>query len=312
MNIVKYDDSYYHIWNEFLNHAKNYHFFFHRDYLSYHKNRFEDHSLLVFDDKKKAIALLAANICDLTLYSHSGLTFGGFIVKESVKTKTMTHIFENLKIYLKSIGINRVYYKALPYIHHIKPSNEDLYALFLQNAVPVKRDAAAVIDLREKIKYSNGRRWSVNRAKKQNFLIQRSFDFKTFWNLLEHTLKLRYDSKPTHSLKEIEYLASKFPQNIKLYTLTKNETLLCGAIIYENPSVSHLQYVVNSIEGRELNALDLLIDRLIEIAKKDKRYFCFGTSARKETDKPNYNLLDQKERFGASCVIYDHYEWKIS
>ncbi len=312
MNVIRYDDSFHRIWNEFLDNSKNHHFFFNRDYISYHQDRFIDHSLLIFDEKKRLIALFPANINDSTLYSHSGLTFGGFVVKESMKVKNMTQIFESVKEYLKDQSITRVYYKALPYIHHSKPSQEDLYALFLQKATLVKRDISLVIDLSENIKYSNGRKWSINRAKNENFSIAQSDNFDSFWKLLEQTLKNNHNSKPTHSIDEIKYLSSKFPNNIKLFTLTKEETLYAGAITYENPHITHLQYVANSPFGRKLGALDLLIDHLIQESKKDKRYFSFGTSRHKNGDELNYGLIDQKERFGASCITYDHYEWKIS
>ncbi len=312
MNVKRYDRSFYRIWNEFLVNSKNRHFFFDRDYLSYHQGKLTDHSLLIFDEDDKLTALFPANIENTTLYSHGGLTFGGFVFKEKITTKKTIDIFKSVKEYLKERRVEKVYYKALPYIHHIKPSQEDLYALFLQKATLVKRDISLVIDLNQKIRYSNGRKWSVKRAQKENFSINRSYDFDSFWKLLEINLENRHNSTPTHSVEEIKYLSSKFPNNIKLYTLTKENTLVCGGVTYENSTVTHLQYVANSPYGKELGALDLLIDRLIRMSKEDKRYFSFGTSSRKKDNKLNYGLIDQKERFGASCVAYDHYEWKIS
>jgi len=72
------------IWDEFVNNAKNSHFFFHRDFMEYHKDRFEDFSLMIYKNKK-LVSILPANKKDDLLYSHQGLTYGGFLIKDSMK-----------------------------------------------------------------------------------------------------------------------------------------------------------------------------------------------------------------------------------
>jgi len=62
MQILKYTTEHKNIWNEFVKNAKNAHFFFLRDYMEYHSDRFEDYSLLVFDETQKLISILPANI----------------------------------------------------------------------------------------------------------------------------------------------------------------------------------------------------------------------------------------------------------
>ena len=80
-NIKKYHKNDYKIWNEFIAHAKNATFLFHRDFVEYHQDRFEDFSLLVFEDEKLK-AVLPANIKENLVYSHQGLTYGGLVYKE--------------------------------------------------------------------------------------------------------------------------------------------------------------------------------------------------------------------------------------
>jgi len=310
MEIKVYEDSLKHQWNDFLKNAKNYHFFFDRDFISYHGDRFEDFSLMIYE-KNKLIALLPANRDGDVLYSHQGLTYGGFIVNDNSKMVKMIEIFENIREFLKESGIKKVYYKTIPYFHHLKPAEEDLYALYLQGAKLVKREVGAVIDLGKKIKYSNGRKWSLKKSAKEGFVIEKSEDFKRFWALLEEVLKQNHDSKPTHSLEEIETLHKRFPKNIELFLLFKDEKLLCGAVTFVNPEVCHLQYVANSKEGRVLGALDFLIDNLIKNEYKDKKYFDFGTSSEDNERFLNEGLIDQKERFGARCVVNDRYLWEI-
>jgi len=313
MKIVRYTPQLIHTWNDFLRNTKNYHFFFHRDYLAYHGDRFEDFSLLIYDEKEKLIALLPANRCEERLWTHQGVTYGGFLVNDNMKAERMLEIFETVKKYLLDAGIKSVIYKTIPYIHHIKPAEEDRYALFIQNATLIQRDAGAVIDLQKPIKYSNGRKWSLKKAKKEGFTIEESRDFGLFWGLLEEILKQQHDSKPVHTLEEITHLNNLFPEHIRLYLVRKEGRLLAGGITFENPEITHLQYVANSNEGRKIGALDHLIDFLIHERKASgKRFFDFGTSNEENGRVLNFGLIDQKERFGARVVVNDRYEWRLS
>jgi hypothetical protein len=48
MTIFKYTKDQKNNWNEFVKNSKNAHFFFQRDYMEYHRDRFEDFSLIFF------------------------------------------------------------------------------------------------------------------------------------------------------------------------------------------------------------------------------------------------------------------------
>lgn len=311
LKVLTYESSMKGEWNDFVRNAKNSHFFFIRNYMEYHSDRFKDNSLLIYNDKEKLIALLPANRVETTLYSHQGLTFGGLIVSDSMKVVTMLEIFDALKIYFKNNGITKLIYKALPYIHHIKPAEEDRYALFRNNATKICCEVNATITLDEPVKYSHGRKWSINKAKTEGMSLEESREFSSFWKLLEQVLNEQHGAKPVHNLAEIEMLANAFPKNIKLFTASKNGELLAGAVIYENKKIAHLQYVANGELGRQIGALDLLIDHLIQVEYKDKKYFNFGISNEQCGRVLNDGLIDQKERFGARAVAYDTYEWII-
>lgn len=311
MKIINYSKEYKNQWDDFVKKAKNTHFFFQREYMEYHADRFQDFSLLVLDEKEKIISILPANRNDNILYSHQGLTFGSFIVDDKMKTEIMLEIFDILKIYLKEVGITKLIYKCIPYIYHIKPSEEDRYALFRNDAKLIRRDVSSTIDLTEQVRYSKGRKWTVNKAKKENLEIFESTDYKLFWDLLTGVLDDNHDAKPVHSLEEIEMLASAFHQNIKLFMIKKENTILSGTLIFENQNIVHTQYLANSQEGREIGSLDLLIDSLIKDRYKDKKYFDFGISNEEAGRYLNTGLIAQKEGFGARAVVQDFYELEI-
>ena len=311
MKILKYTVEDKNNWNEFVKNSKNTHFFFLRDYMEYHSDRFEDFSLMFFDETEKLIAILPANIKEDILYSHQGLTFGGFLVDDKMKTETMLEIFELLKQFLKEKNIVKIVYKCIPYIYHTKPSEEDRYALFRNEAKLIRRDVTSTIDLTEQVRYSKGRKWTINKAKKELIETFQSDDYEIFWELLTGVLESNHEAKPIHTLEEIKELAILFPKNIKLFLAKKDERVAAGALIYENQNIVHTQYLANSEEGRETGALDLLIDYLIKDIYKNKKYFDFGISNEDAGRYLNTGLIAQKEGFGARAVVHDFYELEI-
>ena len=311
MKIVKYNLEHKNTWNDFVASAKNSHFFFNRDYMDYHSDRFQDYSLMFYDEKDKLISLLPANKDNDTLFSHQGLTFGGFIVNDKMTAAIMLSVFEALNIFLKENSFSKLIYKCIPYTYHLKPAEEDRYALFINNAKLTRRDVSSTINLYENIRYSKGRKWSVNKAKKEDLQIVEIDNYEVFWNLLETVLEAQHGSKPIHTVEEIKLLATHFPRNIKLYLVLKDEHVLCGAVIYENFKIVHTQYLANSIEGRDIGALDFLIDYLINEKYKTKSYFDFGISNEQEGKILNTGLIAQKEGFGARAVVHDFYEMDI-
>ena len=55
MKIINYSKEYKEQWDAFVKKAKNSHFFFQRDYMEYHSDRFVDFSLLVLNEKNLSI-----------------------------------------------------------------------------------------------------------------------------------------------------------------------------------------------------------------------------------------------------------------
>lgn len=311
MKIVRYTIEYKEQWDGFVDGAKNNHFFFKREYVEYHSHRFTDHSLLIFNDKDKLISLLPANIYENVLYSHQGLTFGGFILDREIKTLQVLEMFELLYDYLKENSIVKMLYKAIPSIYHTLPSEEDRYVLFRLNAKLIRRDISSTIALSSDFKYSKLRKRVIAKAKKEHLEILKSDNYQEFWRLLRELLSVEHQVEPVHALEEIEYLAEKFRENIKLYVVKKENKLVAGTVIYENRTIVHTQYLANSKEGKSIGALDLLLDHLISITYKDKHYFDFGISTENGGRYLNSGLISQKEGFGARGIVHDFYELEI-
>jgi len=294
------------LWDSFVSSSKNGIFLFYRDYMEYHQHRFQDHSLLFFKNND-LIGIMPANLAGDTLQSHGGLTFGGVVSGYSMKTPLMLDIFDVLIGHCRNIGVKTILYKPIPYIYHSVPADEDLYALYRHNAKLVARGVSSTILLSNRRKFTNNRRQCIVKAKKNNLTVNESHDYDTYMKILEQTLS-KHGVKPVHTAKEIKLLASRFPDNIKLYASFKDDTMLAGIIIYESPNVAHIQYAANSPEGQKIGAQDIITEYLICERYKDKWYYDFGISTVDQGRVLNQGLIKYKEDFGASAVVYDMYQ----
>src|SRR5690606_29780872 len=125
-------------WNDFILNSKNGTFLFHRDFIDYHKDRFEDYSLLVFK-KEKLVAVLPANKVDREIYSHQGLSYGGVILNKDIKLKHVIGVFENLLKYLKESGFENLIIKQIPSIYKSLFAEEIQYLMFVLRAELIRR-----------------------------------------------------------------------------------------------------------------------------------------------------------------------------
>ncbi len=307
VTVVPYTPEHQQEWDKYVEESRNGVFLFNRNYMEYHADRFKDHSLM-FYRKNQLAGLLPANLKDDALQSHGGLTFGGVIVGYNTKTAVMLQIFDALISHCRNLGIKSVFYKAVPYIYHSVPANEDLYALFRYNAKLVARNASSTIPLPSNHSFSNGRMCSIHKALKNGLVVKQTDDLETFMQLLRETLSERHSVKPVHTTEEMKLLAGRFPQNIKLFASYSGERMLAGLLIYESKNVAHVQYAANCKEGMNLGAQDLIEDYLINTYYKDKRYYDFGISTENFGQVLNEGLIARKESFGANSVMYDQYE----
>jgi hypothetical protein len=134
-------------------------------------------------------------------------------------------------------------------------------------------------------------------------------DLETFWHILNDNLWKKHGTHPVHSFEELRLLASRFPDNIRLFTVKQNDTMLGGTLVYETRQVVHTQYISASSEGKRLGVLDLLFDFLIHKKYADAHCIDFGKSTSTSDCILNSSLIFQKEGFGGRAVCYDTYEW---
>ncbi len=306
--ITRYDSTQKELWDSFISNAKNSTFLFMRDYMDYHSDRFTDCSLL-FWNKEKLTAVLPANINNEALVSHSGLTYGGIIISTETRAADMIEMFTALHSYIKEcLGVTKFIYKPLPYIYCSIPSEEPLYALFRAGAQITARAISTTIDNNCPIGFSTLRKRGIKKANSHGVICAQSDDFCSFWKILENVLESRHNCSPVHSIEEIELLHKRFPENIRLFTATIEDSIEAGIVVYETSQVAHFQYIAASSVGKSTGALDALVAHLTEKVYKEKRYIDFGISTEDGGTFLNEGLIAQKEGFGGRAIVYDTYE----
>lgn len=308
ISVRKYASSDFDIWNDFVKNAKNSLFMHNRNFMEYHSDRFTDNSLMFYDDEE-LLALLPCNIKDNELFSHGGLTYGGFITNLKMKQYKMQECFTALKTYMVENNIKSLTYKTIPYCYDTLASQEDLYSLYVNGAKVLKVEPSTLIDMTIPVKLPKERKAQIARAKREGVKIELSNDFESFIELENKILSELHNTKAVHSPAELHLLQSRFPEQIELYAAIYEGKLIAGTVIFVYNNVIHTQYMAADDKAREIGALDYVVSEVIEKYKQTKRYLDFGISSENAGQYLNEGLIAQKESFGGRTMVYQ--TWKL-
>jgi hypothetical protein len=270
--------------------------------MDYHSDRFEDFSVLIYVNKS-IVGLIPANRSKNTVYSHQGLTYGGLLL-ENFDAVFAKEIMTAVEKFYKDKGVIDFQLKSFP----------SSYPQF--QSIPIssffKNSKSKIITTHKSlaIDYSKGVKIHKTKLKHQRkgldcgLEIRLDNDFKTFWTaILTPMLKDRFQTKPVHSLEEIEQLHSFFPDKILQYNVYLHDKILGGITIYNKGSVVKSQYSATTLEGQKNYAIDVLFLYLIEHYKNSgAQFFCMGTVTTNDSLGYNPGLLKQKQELG--CCIY--------
>ena len=240
--VKKYDQNDYKIWNDFIAQAKNATFLFHRDFMEYHKDRFEDFSLLVYQDEK-LISILPANKVGNSLYSHQGLTYGGLVFTAKVKGAKVEAVLDAVLYFLKENLFETFYYKPIPNFYFPEGNNEIDFFLFKRGAVLDRKEMNLAVNLELPLQISKSKLKHFRRIEDLDLDIMEEEDFNPFWEkILEPRLLEKFNVKPVHTKEEILLLKQNFPENIRQYSVYQNDEIIAGITIFETENVVKSQY----------------------------------------------------------------------
>jgi hypothetical protein len=310
--LVKYNQSQEDAWEKMVADSVNGTFLHTRKFLSYHGNKFDDQSLLVYDQSGILRAVFPAARDpenDMAVISHPGITYGGLVHDGWLRGQRCLDVLAQLCDFYRAADFKEIIYKAAPWIYHRIPAQDDIYALFRLGANRYRVDLSATVDLERTNDISERRGRALKKA--INTGLEISNDFKhvnVYWDILAENLNSKYNKKPVHSVQELSLLKEKFLQEIELITAIDGSDVLAGALLFHCPTLIHAQYFASSPEGRKCGALDLVVEHCIEKSKQlQKRFFDFGISTDQQGMHLNDGLHTFKCEFGAGASVYEFY-----
>ena len=298
-------------WDRFCGESLQGTFLHTRRFLSYHGERFDDRSLIVEQDGRWAGIFPAARTGQASMIiSHPGITYGGVLHRGVLFGSRMIAALEAIVLYYAEMGFQRLLYKAVPVFYHRVAAQDDLYALFRLGAMRTRCDLSSTIDLMNQRIMTERRRRGERRAVKAGVVVVEGREWlRAFWGVLESNLERRYQTRPVHSIDEIEILADRFPAEIRCLCALREDRLIAGTLLFLTTTTVHAQYIAATEEGLQLSALDALFVQAISATRQDvHRWFDFGTSNEQGGQVLNDGLYTFKTEFGGGGAVYETYE----
>ena len=311
-SVKQYQESDYANWNAFIGQAKNATFLFHRDFMEYHKNRFKDFSLMIFEDEK-LVAVLPANRVKAIVYSHQGLTYGGLVYSSKINGKKVEHILDSLLFFFKENRVQSFYFKPVPSFYASRGNAEMEFFMLKNGAFLDKKEMNLGVNLAMPLTISKSKLKHFRKIEQLDLELVDEQQLGSFWKLvLEPRLCEKYDAKPLHTLQEIKELKGKFPNNIKQFSVYHEDVIIAGITIFETETVVKSQYGATTKKGEELRALDFLFINLIQKYKSEGKLF-FDMGIVNDDNEKGYHagLLKQKEELGCSVYSQDFYKMNL-
>ena len=286
-----------------------------RKFLNYHpEGRFTDASFFV---EKSGIVVAVVPGCsvDGSFVSHLGSTFGGPVISKdfysgnkileivkdiddyivrnfkSVKLKPTSPIFATVPTDLLDYSLEHSGYSR-----HTELSCYTPIAKGVDPLENCKRECRHNFRQSEKLNLTYGEIPDCEMEKFYDFLVKS---------------KARYNTKPVHSLAELQNLKQRFSEEILFRGVWQDGIYLSGMMIFyfRQAKVFHFQYLAPDDSKRETNATtSLFVNAMREAAQVGCEKFSWGISTEDAGAYLNENLYRFKESFGALPCLNARYE----
>lgn len=308
--VKRYCSDDFALWNDFISQATNATFLFDRNFMEYHADRFQDFSLLVFEEDILQ-AVVPANCKDNQIFSHQGLTYGGFVFRNEFPIGQIEKVLSEMFSFLQSQGFVKCEIKAMLPFYAPDFHAEIQQVLSDKQAKITAQKMNLAIDFRTEYSISKSKLKHYRRLQSEGLVVKKEADCTIFWQeVLEPLLLEKYQTKPLHSLAEINSLQSKFPNHIEQYNLYRDGKILAGITLFKTATVIKSQYGATTENGKKFRALDYLFLYLIDSFKADYDYFDMGTVDDNSELGYNEGLLNQKKELG--CSVYSQNIFQIA
>lgn len=300
MQIVQYTEAYQDAWDAFVNASKNGTFLHSRAFLAYHGNRWKDASVLIMEEDVVKAVFPACEV-EGSIVSHQGSSTGGLVVGEKNKLEESMHYFELLTTHYAAF--KEIRFKKHEYIFDRFPSQEVEFAALHKGFSMNHVELSTCIKL-DDYEISINRQDKIKRASKKLQITTDDRRYEAYHQMLTANLASKHEVTPTHSLEEMHYLKEKFPDHFHLVSAYHENQLVAGIwTIRVTKDVVHIFYVAQDYHFKHLYATSLLVNQIIEQAKKEGcTYLNFGVSTENLGEVVNVGLYNFKESFGGHGI----------
>ena len=317
--IESYEKKYEQLWDDFvLNKSINGTFLQSRSFLNYHpEDRFEDCSLLIFNQKDNLAAVIPAckDPKDPTcFFSHKGSTYGGIIIdKKHYSGNGLLEIIEVFEQYLMENRYTSVYLKITPDILSIESPALLEYLLYYKKYQQYS-ELNTYIDLENYddfilTNFIQGKRTHVNNCLKLGAVCKKigsNVEIELLHEIISSNLR-KYGVIPVHSFNEFILLKEKcVTNNISFFKCVLNDDIIGGAVVFYFPKTKtiHTQYLCSKEEFAKLSPMSFMYYSMIVEAKKiNYKKISWGVSTENFGRTLNQGLLKNKESYGSTYSI---------
>lgn len=276
--------------------------------MDYHKERHSDRSLIVYANDVPSMLLVASSDAndENHLIGHGGLTFGGFVQRDSLRQIATIEAIQAVMTHLGRAGVTRLSVKSTPALFKKVQGSETDYGLWKSGFRVVKRAVSSAIQLDAESQISSSKLRYFKAAQRHGLKVE-FVSVDRFYPMLVEVLQSRHGLSPVHSAAELNALHERFPREIRVRCAVHQNEVLAGTVLFQFGDVWHTQYLACSDAGKGLHALDfLLVDSIREASLSGARLFSFGSSM--DGTEINEGLLRQKESFGGRTILLDTLE----
>ena len=312
----KYTNDKEEVWDKFIDEKSiNGTFLQSRRFFNYHPSeRFQDESLIIYNEKRNIIALCPACLIEedgkKIFYSHKGSTFGGIIIdKKRYCAKYVIPLVKELKEFLKD-NYDEVFLKMTSDI--LSKTNMDLFQFAFQYAgFNEIKELSTYIDFMtygDDIlkKFAQGKRTNIHNCEKAGLItrsLKTSEEITKFYELLCENLK-KYDTTPVHTLDELfDFINDRLKNECEFFGTFLENKMIAGSMMFyfDNAGTAHTQYLAADQEYNKLSPMSFMYySMIVEMKKRGYQKLSWGTVTEDMGNYVNMGLLTSKEDYGSS------------
>ncbi len=319
INIYRYTENDKQSWDDFVKNSNNGTLFHLRNFLTYHIDRvFEDHSILC-KKGEKIVAVFPGSIIEedgkKVLFSHPGASYGGFAINDP-SFALASDILEQFKCYCQEENIHEVVMIPPPWIYHTQQNESFEYVMlwnkyqvdeiYISSVIPLMKSEDDLVNHVCRLKHRS-KTYFEKIIQEHAITTEWNHKFDEFYPILLKN-KMKFQSKPTHSIEELEKLNQLLPNRLHLLMMYSNGKPIGGTLNFvANDNVAIIFY--NMIDYDHLGAQPATL-QIIETIKWAKQngfsYLDFGVSQNPKAEDPltpSPSLIRFKEEFGSLGMI---------